>query len=365
MRAILLGVSSVLFFCSEASPHSIHDIDLAIGDHSSWERPSILIAWRNTFKIFEAEVLVKNLGSDTGRGNVHLEIVNEDGSLLLTKPNSGSEVTVEVPGRDGGGLDGVLVQILGTKEANQLIDRLDRDGVKYSIRAHVETLEGDADPINNISSKTYNSETKIRAGETVTQHFEIKNPSKVDDVFFLTYETNTPAQSDWKVELGTGNRVALRAGETRRIPISVSAAKNLSEPNRFDLRLKVLQERLNAVSDIKEWFLAIDETSPALFDDEEIVETYDGFAHVEVLASDSGSGIKEASGVKLEYSTDDGVTFSNKVMAYLDGNFLNPTRFLGEVGPFLPGTHVNLAVSASDSVGNISRKDLGVIEIKK
>jgi hypothetical protein len=51
-------------------------------------------------------------------------------------------------------------------------------------------------------------------------------------------------------------------------------------------------------------------------------------------------------------------------MSYLDGDFIRPTRFLAEVGPFKKGTQVQLAVSAADTVGNLTRRDFGTVTIK-
>ncbi len=365
MRRSVFSAIPLFFISVVPNAHPLHDVDLAIGQSSSWERPSILIAWRNTFKIFEAEVLVKNLGSDAGDGRVFLEIVDEDGTVLLTKPQSGSYVSVEVPGKDEGGLDGVLVQIMGTKEANRLIDRLDRDGVKYSIKARVDTVEGDADPTNNILSKTYNSETRFRAGTTVERDFVFKNNSETSNLYRAVYETNSNAQPHWDVRLGIESAFELKPGETKAIPLSISASSGAISPSRFDVRLKLIDDQLNEVSDVKEWFVALDDTPPDLSEADEVLQSYEGLGHIEVVASDAGSGIKEASGVRLEYSTDGGFTYSNKVMAYLDGNFLEPTRFIAEIGPFALGTEVNVAVSASDSVGNITRRDLGTLTIVK
>src|SRR5438876_398151 len=72
---------------SESATPTRHGVDLGVGRGSDSHRPNILVAWRNTERVLEVEVLVRNLGDQAGRGNVRLEICDDEGrQLLTTKP---------------------------------------------------------------------------------------------------------------------------------------------------------------------------------------------------------------------------------------------------------------------------------------
>lgn len=88
-----------------------------------------------------------------------------------------------------------------------------------------------------------------------------------------------------------------------------------------------------------------------------------GLTEVTATANDVTSMIKEASGVRVEYSTDSGVTFSTRVLAYLDGNFVGPTRFRGDLGPFTPGTKLAMSIHAEDIAGNTTVRKIDPVVI--
>lgn len=173
-----LGVGLGLFALSGSVPHTPavaneaavaeQNVDLGIGDESrgrpniraeldqnNYNRPAILIAWRNTAQILEVEVLITNKGKDQGRGKVHVEVLDEYGKILARMPSSDEGVVATVPGRDEGGKEGRLIQIGGSKALNRLIDRLDRDHQKYYIKAVVDTIGKDQNPLDNVKVKSY------------------------------------------------------------------------------------------------------------------------------------------------------------------------------------------------------------------
>ncbi|ASQ02365.1 hypothetical protein GOC87_03800 [Sinorhizobium meliloti] len=361
-----LGTLAVLGTLAPAlgTAHDLSDIDLAIGGSSSWGRPAILIAWRNTNKVFEAEVLVQNLGRDPGKGRVFIEIVDPDGQVLMRRPEAGQEVEVSVNGKDSGGLEGELVQVMGSPQANQLIDRMDRDHIPYTIRAVIETAEGDIDRSNNVSGKTYNNEARVDKGSREQFSYRLSNSSE-KPLSLLIEIDSAGFPEDWALETNpkTGEFINLAAGETVHGQLAISQAGSEFRQQRGTLVLRAIDVSTDRVFDVREWYVAADAIQPSLDDREQVIEVLNGSIHVEVVAHDPQSGIKEASGVRLEYSTDEGVTYSNKVMAYADGNFMDPTRFSTEIGPFVPGTKVQLSLSVSDSVGNILRRELGVKEV--
>src|SRR5215471_9137141 len=90
--SLLVTIGAAALLCSGVSlaQNAVaekHGVDLGIGRGKDSHRPNILVAWRNTERILEVEVLVRNLGDRAGRGNVRLEICDDEGkTLLATKP---------------------------------------------------------------------------------------------------------------------------------------------------------------------------------------------------------------------------------------------------------------------------------------
>ncbi|WP_020591299.1 hypothetical protein [Kiloniella laminariae] len=346
-----------------ATAHGLHDIDLAITDSTLSKRPAILIAWRNTQKIFEAEVLVRNFGQDEGHGEVKLEIVDELGNVLMSRPESGPGIPVVVPGRDEGGLDGAVVQILGSKAANQLIDRLDRQAVHYSIRATVDTLEGDANDLNNVNSKTYNTETRVFPQSTNFFTYRFGNPGTLPRKIRLELAHNDLPEG-WSVVSvpAAGSEIEIPAGGSVQGYATLSAGEAVPDGSFSDITFSAIDLASWTIYDKREWY-AVSDNQPPTISEDTVVEVTDGEVYVELVATDEHSGIKEASGVKVEFSVDGGITFSNKVMAYLDGNFVEPTLFQAYLGPFAANTELDIWISASDSAGNVTRKQMQTIII--
>src|SRR6267154_1385500 len=109
---VLVGVFFVTVQASGAE--APHGVDLGIGRGADSHRPNILVAWRNTERILEVEVLVRNRGSEPGRGSLVLDLCDNEGkSLYSTKP-----VAVSVPAQQNGGEDGTIVQSKGFRMMN-------------------------------------------------------------------------------------------------------------------------------------------------------------------------------------------------------------------------------------------------------
>src|SRR5258708_36226304 len=103
---------------AESGAQPKHGVDLGIGRGPDSHRPNILVAWRNTERILEVEVLVRNMGDQPGRGNVRIEICDDEGKqLLATKP-----VPVTVPARAEGGEEGTVAQTKGFNRVNIKFD---------------------------------------------------------------------------------------------------------------------------------------------------------------------------------------------------------------------------------------------------
>lgn len=343
------------------------DVDLGIGDENSgrpnlraderlYNRPAILIAWRNTAQILEVEVLVRNLGSDQGQGKVHIEILDEYGRSMVQMPSRGEEALITVPGRTEGGEEGKIVQLTGTKSLNALIDRLDRDKAKYYIKAAVETIEKDKNLLDNVKVKSYNRDFRAKPG--AVHFFDYYFTNTTDHPQTLRwYLEMSPLPKGWELELkpAPGETMTIAPNQAIQGIIIARAPREIIEGDRLEIRVSGLSPE-NEVIAQTEWHLVNDNTPPEIISPS-ITLNKDNEIDVALTASDRLSGIYEASGVKAEYSTDGGTTYSTRVISYLTGNFVGPTTFKTALGPFAPNSKVLVSLSAMDLAGNINRTE--------
>lgn len=367
-RALTVAIAMTLWLADLSGSIVIArelDVDLGIGDENSgrpnlradersYNRPAILIAWRNTAQILEVEVLVRNLGSDQGQGKVHIEILDEYGRSMVQMPSRGEEVLITIPGRTEGGEEGKIVQLTGTKSLNALIDRLDRDKAKYYIKAAVETIEKDKNLLDNVKVKSYNRDFRAKPG--AVHFFDYYFTNTTDHPQTLRwYLEMSPLPKGWELELkpAPGATMTMAPNQAIQGIIIARAPREIIEGDRLEIRVSGLSPENEVVAQT-EWHLVNDNTPPEIISPS-ITLNKDNEIDVALTASDGLSGIYEASGVKAEYSTDGGTTYSTRVISYLTGNFVGPTTFKTALGPFAPNSNVLVSLSAMDLAGNINR----------
>ena len=342
------------------------NVDLGIGDETrgrpqiradldqnNYNRPAILIAWRNTAQILEVEVLITNKGKDQGQGRVHVDVLDEYGKTLARMP-AGDGVLATVPGRDEGGKEGLLVQIGGSKALNRLIDRLDRDHQKYYIRATVDTIGKDLNPLDNIKVKSYGQNYRAKPG--AVHFFDYYFTNTTDQPQSLRwYLDMSPLPKGWEMEARPepGHTMTLAPGQSIQGNILVRAPREILEGDRLEIRMSGLNANNEVVAQT-EWHLVNDNDPPEIISPS-ITVANENKVDIEVTAHDILSGIYEASGMRAEYSTDGGATYSTRVISYVYGSFVNPTLFKTQLGPFADNTDVQVTLSAMDTAGNIER----------
>ena len=338
-----------------------HGVDLGIGRGADSHRPNILVAWRNTERILEVEVLVRNLGDQQGRGTVRLEICDDEGKqLLATKPFS-----VIVAPRTEGGEEGTVVQTKGFRMMNIMFDQLDRLNQRYKLRATVETEGEDLNPVDNVASKSFNVEGRALPGSTTTYRYRIGNPSD-SALSGAVHIDHTSIPSGWMITADpeSGTNVDLAPREVFTGYITVKAPKQLRDGQYVDFQAGLVGERNGKkfAIDKDEWYF-VATTQPPQVDAPVIQMRPDGSVAVNVAAFDPICGIKEASGVQVAYSLDRGTTFSTRVMAYTRGNFYDKTWFEGVLGPFATGVEVAAVVTVANNAGIVRRFDLPPVKI--
>jgi len=349
LAALALGLPSGAFAADK-------EIDLGIS-RGLGSRPNILVAWRNTEKILELEVLVQNRGDQVGRGEVWLELATADGgTILATEPRP-----VVVPGRDEGGLEGVLVQTKGFRLMNLMFDQLDRLNQRYKLRAHIRTEGSDANVLDNLAVKTMNANQQARAGMNFFR-YEIQNPTEREIDGFLDID-HTALPSGWKLtaEPVSGHRVKLAPGESAVGHLIVNAPSELENGSLVDIEVALRDAQSQKVVDKDEWFLVASTTPPEL-SNVSASPMPNGRVMVNATAFDP-VGILEASGLQVQYTTDGGTTFATMVMAYSRGNFYDETWFNAEVGPFPEGTELQMIVTAANNAGLVTRHEIESVVI--
>jgi hypothetical protein len=348
---------------AQSAPSKKQGVDLGIGRGVSSHRPNILVAWRNTERILEVEVLVRNLGDRPGRGKVRLEICDDEGKqLLTTKP-----FEVSVPARGDGGEEGTVVQTKGFRMMNILFDQLDRLNQRYKLRATVETEGEDLNPLDNVAAKSFNVDGHALPGTTSTYRYRLTNPT--DAVMNGTIHLDhTAAPAGWVMTADPepGTKVSLGPREVFTGYVTVKIPKAVSDGQHIDLQASLVagKDGEQRLVDQDEWYL-VATSKPPQVDKPMITLQPDGSLAVNVAAFDPICGIKEASGVQVAYSLDQGTTFSTRVMAYTRGNFYDKTWFEGTLGPFANGVEVSAVVTVANNAGITRRFELPPMKIER
>ncbi len=337
-----------------------HGVDLGIGRGLDSHRPNILVAWRNTERILEVEVLVRNLGDRPGRGNVRVEICDDEGKTLLsTKP-----IAVTVPARGDGGEQGAVVQTKGFRMMNLMFDQLDRLNQRYKLRATVETEGEDLNPVDNVATKSFNVEGRALPGSLNTYRYRLTNPSEAP-VRANVYIDHSAIPQGWVMTADPkpGTEVTLAPHEVFMGYVSITTPRQVSDGQYVDIEAGLASgEGKQYTVDQDEWYL-VATTQPPQVDAPTVTAKPDGSIAVNVAAFDPICGIKEASGVQVAYSLDHGTTFSTRVMAYTRGNFYDKTWFEAVLGPFAPGVEVATVVTVANNAGVTKRFDLKPVRI--
>ena len=309
------------------------------------------------------EVLVRNLGDQLGRGNVRLEICDDEGrQLLATQP-----FKVTVPARAEGGEEGTVVQTKGFRMMNIMFDQLDRLNQRYKLRATVETEGEDLNPVDNVATKSFNVEGRAFPGSTSTYRYRLTNPT--DSVLNGTVHIDhTEIPPGWVMTASPepGANVELASHEVFTGYITVMTPKKVSDGQYINLQAGLVSRNNGKrhMIDLDEWYL-VATTQPPQVDKPVMTLRPDGSVEVNVAAFDPICGIKEASGVQVAYSLDHGTTFSTRVMAYTRGNFYDKTWFEGVLGPFASGVEVATVVTVSNNAGIVKRFDLPSVKISQ
>lgn len=344
------------------------EVDLGIGDAPGLgqpgimsmsrpaERPAILVAWRNTQQVLEVEVLITNQGSKSGKGRVHVEVLDGQHNVLAKQPVESQPFVISVPPASGGGMPGITVQIPGTYNLNKMLDQLDRAQDAYCLRVTIETLEvKDDDGSNNVGVKCYNSSAKLVSGDSVHHRFYLRNTG-TEPVEGTLVIKRPELPEDWtlQVEPAPGTKIKLDPGKFIIGMLLVRSKGAVVEGHYLDIR-PVLLDRARNVIDGSEFYVAADSTPP------QITRAFVGpgsepnTVYLVARSVDSISGVAEASGASVEWSTDAGFTQNRRTLTYQDGNFLAPTGFDTDLGPFAPNTEVRLTFVVRDVVGNATR----------
>jgi len=326
--------------------------DLAIGFDKKTDRPNAFIAWRNSQRILEVEVEVKNLGTRQGSARLLLEILDESGAVLASNAADEPQI-VKLPPAAKGGADGRIVQVKGNLALNLLIDKLDRANVPYLLRSALVPVGVDRDVRNNVAVKTFNLNSRVRPGASHFREFTYRNNSskRIEVAWDLAH---SPIPAGWSVQASfrPGMTSVLAPGQVHNGYILVATPASVSEGEHVDVRVIARDPASRESLYEHEWYAVYDQTGPRISEVKSTVDTTTGLVSLTALVDDGTSMLKEASGVRVEYSTDDGRTFSSRIAAYRSGNFVGPTLFDTQLGPFAPGTKLVGVVVASDIAGN-------------
>lgn len=318
-------------------------------------RPGVSIAWRNAAQVEEVEVRVRNLGNQAGEGRVYVLVLDEEGRTLLSLEPPDEFKTIRVPAFADGGREGKIIRMKSSRELNNIIDQFDRTKKRYDVRAVVETVGAtDVNPSDNIKTKSWNVDHRVEPGRLVAFNYVFRNNEDKPAAVKWQFE-RTPYPKGWQVQgvPAMSKPFVLQPGQVLSGTLSLKAPATIAEGAFLESRLSLVDAKTGRPWQQKEWFLAHD-TVPPTVADYRLVVTADHRISIQTLVADQGSGVKEATGVSTQFSTDGGLTWAEKTHNYKAGNFVVPTLFEVTLGPFAPGTDVQLRFSAKDTVGNVT-----------
>jgi hypothetical protein len=319
-------------------------------------RPGVLVAWRNTRKVLEVETLITNRGRRPGAGRVTVQIVDGQHRLKAQQPPASHPFVVKVPAGADGGNDGITVQVPGTYHLNRLLDGIDRANDPYCIRIRIDTLEvPDGNPLNNVATKCYNQSARVVGGDLGIHQYFLRNTSSraIDGKLVIAH---SPLPKGWTVSASPdeGDKVRLKPGQARAGVVTVHTPSSVRNGDYVDVRPTLVDGSQNVI-DGSEFYAAADADAPRITQAMVAPGREPGSVYLVVRGVDRVSGIAEASGAAAEWSTDDGFTMNQRTLTYQDGNFLSPTGFDTDLGPFARGARVRLSITVHDAVGNGAR----------
>lgn len=316
-------------------------------------RPGMSIAWRNAAQIEEVEVRVRNRGDTAAEGKVWVDILDEEGVTILQLTPPDDMKAIRVPAFNDGGREGKILRMKSSRVLNNIIDQFDRDGRRYDVRATVETLGAiDVNPLDNTKGKSWNVPHRVQPDYTNVFNYVFKNDSSEPKKVRWLFE-RTPYPVGWKIEgvPESAEPFDLAPGETIRGSLMMKAPSTLNEADFLEARFSLVDVAKNTIWQQREWFQVYD-TIPPTVTDYRLVTTSDHRVAIQVLVSDEGSGVLEATGVTTQFSTNGGLTWAGAAHNYKAGNFVVPTLFEAVIGPFAPGTDLQLRFTALDTARN-------------
>lgn len=329
-------------------------------------RTGILIAWRNTKQVENVEILVRNLGDTPGTGQLSVDLIDaRTGQLLASRPGIGEPLAVELPAATDGGNEGEIYTLIASRKINNLVDQLDRDGTPYLIRATVDSNEPDVNLSNNVATKSYFSATLARAHSQHQREFYFHNLGQ-EPVSFELRLRSTSLPNGWTLAMDPepGSELTLQPDEMVQGLLTLQTAEHVEEAEHLDAVVSGVAVDTGEVLYQDEWFVDVDNEPPTILSSEIEYERDTNMVVAEALVEDPNSGIMEASGVRIEFTSAEQIfTVADKTMAYKAGNFTTPTSFEARVGPFEPGTTILARITALDTIGNVAHSDVTVIEV--
>ncbi|TCA01026.1 hypothetical protein [Rhizobium leguminosarum] len=316
-------------------------------------RPGMSIAWRNAAQVEEVEVRVRNLGDTAAEARVWVDILDEEGKSILQLAPPDDMKTIRMPAFLDGGREGKILRMKSSRELNNIIDKFDRDDRRYDVRATVETIGAvDVNPLDNTKGKSWNVPHSVKPDFMNAFNYVFKNDTPQPKTVRWLFE-RTPYPAGWKIEGIPANNepFVLAAGEAIRGALTMKAPSKLNEADFLEARLSLIEIDKNTIWQQREWFQVYD-TIPPTVTDYRLVMTADHRVAIQVLVSDEGSGVLEATGVTTQFSTNGGLTWAGSAHNYKAGNFVVPTLFEAVIGPFASETDLQIRFTALDTARN-------------
>jgi hypothetical protein len=366
------------------------------GGRAAW-RPAIQIAWRNSQKLRNTKMLLSNQLRRPVLARIQVQVLNGQHQALTTDPLYTAHLR-PAPAK-------TAIEMLGRRGTNSIFNQLDALDQSYCLAVTVQPLNVPAaEAKSTFGIKCYNNAVKLIPGIPATVPYVLRNrtpaPARVKALLNMTklpagWTVRPAAKDNWSAQI-------LGPGQATSGWLTITAPRSTRNGTSIDLRPALLDLTTGAVLDGTEIFAAVDSTPPdvvsawaqtayltgtAAQDSQTMSRLQNGYKantslanynknnvghpeagyylYVMVYAKDEFAGLAEASGMEVSYSTDGGVTSSERTLAYIDGNFFGATSFCTYIGPVPLGTHLTLSIIARNVVGNVSETSTQAFTVSK
>lgn len=307
--------------------------------------------WDGRAAIRDDAVRVRNLGQYPATGDISVEVIRHDATVIWPREGSSSFTPAWLPARHQGGDIGRWYKIPNAIGLKSLLDSLDSRGERYTMTATIVTHGSDSDWSDNVKARESEASASVRLSSSMAWHVEFRNRNRTEPRVRLKLEP-TPLPSGWRLTTPVGDSTFVdwpRNGIVKADLVLITPA-TARHGSSAAIRLSAVDVRSRIVAQ-RAWYVVFDTLAPFMGSYRLLVLS-DQRVAIQVNGGDEHSGIRRR-GVVTEYSLDDGRSWRGEAHDHKVGDAGWPSTFEVVFGPFRKGQRILVRLSAVDVAGNV------------